>query len=443
MSSRIQSLCRKALYSFGTLALLALAPGAASAETGWPDFRGPWQNGHVVAPGDSTPVGLPLTWSETEHVKWKTPIPFKGWSSPVVMEGKVWLTTATEEGNDFYGIAVDAATGQVLFNAKLFHSDNPEPLGNGVNCYASPSAVVEPGRVYLNFGSYGTACMNTLNYEILWQRQDMPCRHYRGPGASPILWKDFLILTFDGADYQYVTALNKNTGETVWKTARTTKWHDFDDQGVVISEGDLRKGFSTPIVVEAGGRSLLLSPGSSAAFAYDALTGEEVWSLPRVGHTPAPRPVFRDGLAYLFNGRGPTELMAVRAEGSGDISATNVAWKLEGPTLPQEPSPILVDDLFFMISNNGVISCLEAATGNTVWSERVGGNYVTSPIYADGRLYFCSIQGKTHVIRAGRAYESLAVNELEEGFMASPAVVGKALFLRSKTHLYRIESSEE
>lgn len=440
MSSRILLGCIRCIGGIGILALAACVPLGAWAESGWPDFRGPFHNGHVSAPGDSTPVGIPLTWSETENVAWKTPLPYKGWSTPVILEGKIWLTTATEEGNDFYGIAVDAATGQVIYNEKLFHSDNPEPLGNGVNCYASPSAVVEPGRVYLSFGSYGTACLDAASHAVIWKRDDLPCRHYRGPGASPILWKDFLILTFDGADFQYVTALNKTTGETVWRTDRTTAWHDFDDQGVVISEGDLRKGFSTPIVVEAGGKALLISPGSSAAFAYDAVTGKEVWSLPRVGHTPAPRPVHREGLVYLINGRGPTELMAVRAEGSGDISATNVAWKLEGPTLPQEPSPIVVGDLLFMISNNGVVTCLDAVTGDTVWSERVGGNYVTSPILADGNLYFCSIQGKTHVLRAGRAYEPLAVNVLEEGFMASPAVSGKALFLRSKTHLYRIES---
>lgn len=421
------------------LALVALIALPAAAERGWPDFRGPSQDGHVAAPGDTTPVGLPLQWSESEHVTWKTPIPLKGWSTPVVLEGKIWLTTATEDGHNFYGIAVDAATGKVLYNEKLFHSDNPEPLGNGVNCYASPSPDVEPGRVYLNFGSYGTACLDTTNFKILWQRQDLPCRHYRGPGSSPILWNDLLILTFDGADHQYVTALNKLTGESVWKTDRTTTWKDFDDQGVVISEGDLRKGFSTPIVVDAAGTPMLLSPGSSASFAYDARTGKEIWSLPRVGHTPAPRPVYANGIAYLFNGRGPTDLLAVRVDGTGDVSATHVAWKQEGGTLPQEPSPILVDGLFYMISNSGVVSCLDAATGDVIWSERIGGNYVTSPIHADGRLYFTSTQGKTHVLRAGRSFESLAINELDEGCMASPAVTGKAIILRTKTHLYRIE----
>lgn len=423
----------------GVLLLLALVPALGQAEIGWPDFRGPWRDGHVTASDAHEAAGLPLTWSESEHVTWKTPLPLKGWSSPVILEGKIWLTTATEEGNDFYGIAIDAQTGKVLYNEALFHSDNPEPLGNGVNCYASPSAVVEPGRVYLNFGSYGTACLDTATMAVLWKRQDLPCRHYRGPGSSPILWNDYLILTFDGADQQYVTALDKKTGETVWRTDRTTTWHDFDENGVVINEGDLRKGFSTPIVVEHAGAPLLLSPGSSAAFAYDPRTGKEIWSLSRPGHTPAPRPVFANGIAYLISGRGRSDLVAVRVDGTGDIANTHVVWKFEGPTLPQEPSPILVDELLFMISNNGVVTCLDTANGNTVWSERIGGNYVTSPILADGRLYFCSNQGKTHVLRAGRSFESLATNELDDGCMASPAVTGKALILRTKTHLYRIE----
>jgi outer membrane protein assembly factor BamB len=267
----------------------------------------------------------------------------------------------------------------------------------------------------------------------------MPCRHYRGPGSSPLLWEDLLILTFDGADYQYVTALNKATGETVWRTDRTTKWHDFDDSGVVISEGDLRKGFSTPIVVEAAGKKLLLSPGSSALFAYEPRTGKEIWHIPTKGHTPAPRPVFGDGVAFLFNGRGPTLLRAVKVAGEGDITAANIVWQQEAPYLPQEPSPLMIEGLLYLISNNGVITCLDSATGEVVWTERVGGNFVTSPIYADGRLYFCSIQGKTQVIKAGRTYEHLATNELDEGFMASPAMTGSALMLRTKTHLYRIE----
>jgi outer membrane protein assembly factor BamB len=427
---------RVALAAF-MCAICCAAPSWAAAV--WPEFRGPHANGHVKAPGDASPSGLPLTWSDTENVTWKTAIPPYGWSTPVIHGNDIWITTATEDGHDYYAVCVDLDTGKIRYNEHLFHSDSPEPLGNGVNCYASPSCVIEQGRVYVHFGSYGTACLDTATGKPLWKRNDMPCRHYRGPGSSPVLFEDLLVLSFDGADYQYVTALDKNTGKTVWKTDRSTKYTDLDEQGNVTREGDFRKGFSTPIVVDNGaGIPLLISVGSMSAFAYDARSGKEVWNLPQPGHTPAPRPVFDKGLTYIVNGRGPAVLSAVKVDGSGDITATHVAWKTEAG-VPTEPSPIIVDGLLYYMSNNGVLTCVEAATGAPVWSERVGGNYVTSPIYADGRLYFGSTQGKTYVTAVGREYKLLATNELPDGFMASPAAAGNALILRTKTHLYRIE----
>ena len=177
---------------------------------GWPEFRGPNGNGIATAPGEK--VGMPIEWSEEKNVVWKTAIPLKGWSSPVVLEGKVWLTTATEDGHDYFVICVDAETGEIVLNEKLFHSDNPEPLGNDVNCYASPTPVVETGRVYVNFGSYGTVCLDSTTHERIWERTDLPCRHYRGPGSSPIMYENMLILTFDGVNVQYLVALDKNTG---------------------------------------------------------------------------------------------------------------------------------------------------------------------------------------------------------------------------------------
>lgn len=419
---------------------VAVGSHAEAKTTGWPEFRGPWGDGHVAAPGDA-PVGLPLTWSETENVVWKTEIPKYGWSTPVIQDNDIWMTYATEDGTEYFVVCVEKETGKVRIDEKLFSHADPEPLGNGVNCYASPSSVIEPGRVYVHFGSYGTACLDTKTGKPIWSRTDLPCRHFRGPGSSPILFGSALILTFDGADQQYVAALDKETGKTLWRTDRSTKYTDVDEQGNVQREGDFRKGFSTPIVVDVKGTPVLVSVGSMAAFGYDARDGKELWTLRTPGHTPAPRPVYRDGLAYIINGRGPTELVALKIDGSGDLTDTNVAWKTEDKILPQEPSPIIVDDLIYLLTNNGTLSCLEAATGAQVYSERIGGNYVTSPILADGRLYFCSTQGKTCVVKAGRTYELLAENTLDEGFMASPAVSGKALFLRSKTHLYRIENT--
>ncbi len=423
------------------LAAAALAPcGArAQAQGAWPEFRGPCGNGVAGAPCGDAPAELPLHWSETENVAWKTPIPHKGWSTPVVLDGDVWLTTATEDGHDFYAVCVDFETGAVRVNERVFHCDNPEPLGNNVNCYASPSPVLTPGRVFVHFGSYGTACLDTATGEALWKRDDLPCRHYRGPGSSPMLHDGVLYLTFDGVDVQYVAALDADTGETVWRTDRSTHWTDLDENGEPLREGDYRKAFSTPLVVDSGGKPLLVSVGSSAAFAYDPKTGREVWTARIGGYTAATRPVFGDGLAYITSGRGDAALFGIRVDGEGDVTDSHVAWKFEGPDIPQEPSPILMDGLVYIVSNRGALTCLEADTGAVVYSERLGGNYVASPIFAHGRLYCPSTQGKTVVIRAGRSFEVLAENRLEEGFMASPAVAGNALVLRTKTHLYRIE----
>lgn len=425
------------------VSLVILMGAARAGDDGgaWPEFRGPWGNGQVALPADGAETGLALQWSETENVRWKTAIPYQGWSTPVILGKDIWLTTATLEGHDYYALCVDLDTGEIRINKKVFHSDNPEPLGNGVNCYASPSPVIAPGCVFVHFGSYGTACLDTATGDVLWERRDLPCRHYRGPGSSIILYEDLLILTFDGVDLQYVAALDATTGETVWKTDRTTTWNDLDEQGQPKREGDFRKAFSTPLVINPGGEPQLLSIGSASAFAYEPRTGKEIWALPLPGYTPATRPVFGNGLAYITTGRGQAELLAVRVDGHGDVSDTHVAWKYDGPEVPQEPSPLLVDDLLYIVSNRGDVSCLEAATGQPVWTERIGGNHLASPIHVDGRLYFFSIQGETTVLRAGRTFEVLAANTLEEGFMASPAVAGNALILRTKTHLYRIETS--
>jgi len=419
--------------------LLAVGPVSA-AVVAWPDYRGPWANGHVSAPGDTKPVGLPTRWSETENVVWKIPIPHRGWSTPVVLGGQVWLTTATLDGRDFFVLCVDAGTGRILLNERLFHADAPEPLGNNVNAYASPSPVVEPGRVYVHFGTYGTACLDTAALKVLWQRTDLECRHYRGPASSPILFEDLLILTFDGVDVQYVTALDKASGRTVWKTDRTAEWNDLDAKGQPTREGDFRKAFSTPLVIDSGGGPRMISLGAKAAYAYDPRTGQEIWKVRHSDHSSAPRPVFGGGLAIFATGFGGTELWAVRTGGRGDVADTHVAWKARR-NVPRMPSPIIVDDLVFMVSNEGTVTCLEVKTGEEVWKERIGGNHAASPIYADGRLYFFSQQGKTAVLKAGRTVEVLATNALDSGFMASPAVCGKAMFLRTRTHLYRIESS--
>ncbi|MBI5396082.1 MAG: PQQ-binding-like beta-propeller repeat protein [Verrucomicrobia bacterium] len=422
----------------GLLLLLGSFWPMAQARADWPEFRGPWGDGHVSAPGDSKPIGLPLNWSETGNVKWKIEIPFRGWSTPVVMDGQVWLTTATEDGHDFFVICVDAGTGKVRLNQKLFHCDNPEPLGNIVNGYATPSAAIEKGRVYVHFGCYGTACLDSATGKVLWQRQDLPCRHYRGPASSLILFENLLILTMDGADVQYHAALDKQTGKTVWKTNRSVKFNDAEGFQKFAKDGDLRKAHSTPLIVSVNGQPQMLSPGAKAAYAYDPRTGRELWMVRHGCWSAAPCPLFSQGMALFVTGSGTTEVWAVRVGGQGDVTDSHVAWKF-GNSVPRTASPVIVGDLLYMVSDDSVVTCLEVATGKEVWRERIGGKYASSPIYADGRLYFFNQQGKTTVLKPGRTFEVLATNTLDIGCMASPAVSGKALFLRTKTHLYRIE----
>ncbi len=413
----------------------------AAASSDWPEFRGPTCDGHAPAPADGKPLGLPIHWSETENILWKTAIPDRGWSTPVVMGGQVWLTTATTDGHDFYAICVDADSGKIRFNENLFHCDKPEPLGNDVNCYATPSPVIEPGRVYVHFGSYGTACLDSQTGKVIWKRTDLPCRHYRGPSSSPILFENLLILTMDGVDLQYSVALDKKTGATIWKTNRSVAWNDEDVPGPMARDGDLRKAHSTPLIVNTGGKFQMLSGGAKAGYGYDPRTGTELWRVRYADWSTAPRPVYRNGLAYLITGMGKTELLGVKTDGSGDVTDTHVAWRLK-THVSKTASPILVDDLIYMVADESFVSCVEAGTGNVVWSERIGGKFAASPIYADGHLYFCDKDGVTTILKPGRTFELVTTNKLANGFMSSPAVSGKALYLRTRTDLYRVEEKD-
>jgi len=423
-------------------AVLVLIFHTLTARGDWPEFRGPHGDGHVPS-GDGKPAGLPLHWSETNNVKWKTAIPYKGWSTPVILGDDIWVTTATEDGHDFYAIGLDAETGKIRFNEKVFHSDNPEPLGNGasMNCYATPSPLIERGRVYVHFGSFGTACLDTTTGKALWKRDDLRCRHYRGASSSPIEFGNLLILTFDGADLQYHVALDKQDGHAVWKTNRSVAWNDENIPGQMAKDGDMRKAHSTPLIVTNAGKIQMLSAGAKAAYGYDPRTGSELWRVQYSDYSAAPRPVFDHGLAFFVTGLTKDEMWAVKTDGHGDVTDSNLVWKLK-THIGRYASPLLVDGLIYTAAEESFVTCIEAKTGQVVWSERIGGKYAASPVYADGRLYFFSQEGTTTVLKPGRSFEVLATNTLDGGFMASPAASGKAFYLRTKTHLYRIEDGK-
>ena len=402
--------------------LLAYA-GPVTAEDNWPQFRGPRGD------GTSNAVGLPVTWSETEHVRWKTAIHGRGWSSPVVWGNQAWMTTASDDGRQRFAVAVDVRSGQVVHDVRVFEVETPEAI-QALNSYASPTPVIEEGRVWVHFGSVGTACLDTASGKILWTRRDLNCDHFRGAGSSPILFGRLLILHFDGIDVQYLAALDKTSGQTVWRTDRSTDFAGAD--------GDLRKAYSTPLTAEVGGRTLLLSPGAKAAMAYLPETGKEVWKIRYGGFSNTSRPLFGGGLAFLNTGFGKPELWAVRPDGEGDVTDTHVVWRLN-KSVPAKPSPLLIGELIYMVDDRGVASCVEAKTGDVVWHERIGGEHSASPIYADGRIYVFDQDGKATVLAPGREFKVLTTNRLEAGCMASPAVVGQSLLVRTKTALYRIE----
>jgi outer membrane protein assembly factor BamB len=392
-----------------------------SPSRNWPEFRGP--NGSGVAPAASKP---PVKWSEREQVKWKTAIHGKGWSSPVVWGEQVWLTTAPEDGKELFAVCVDARSGSIVHDIKVFEVAKPE-FCHPTNSYASCSPVVEAGRVYVHFGSYGTACLDTATGKKIWERRDLPCDHFRGPGSSPIIVGDLVVLSFDGIDVQYLAALDKATGRTVWKKERGT---DFK-----TDNGDYKKAYSTPGVFDVNGRLELVSPGAMTSYAYDLQTGEDLWSIRHGGMNAAARVLHGAGQYFFTTGDGGAGLIAVPDKGGRERKAT---WSLN-KTIPKRGSPVLVGELLFMAADNGIITCLEAATGTQVWQKRHAGNFWSSPVAADGRVYFANQEGVTYVIRAGREYELLAENKLDAGCTASPAVMGNALILRTRTHLYRVE----
>jgi outer membrane protein assembly factor BamB len=421
-----------------TLSLSLFALLAAYAD--WPEFRGPSGDGYASAPGNTNRVGYPLNWTETNNIKWKTEIPYRGWSAPVVMGGQVWLTTATPDGRDYFAIGLDQDSGKILFNEKIFHTDTPEPLGNGssMNCYATPSPVIEPGRIYVHYGSPGTACLDTKTGKVLWKRNDMPCRHYRGASSSPVAFENLLVLTFDGADLQYLVGLDKMTGQTVWKTNRSVAWNDENTPGPYVKDGDLRKAHGTPLIANIGGKPQLLSVGAKACYGYDPRTGNELWRVEFDDYSSAPRPIFGNGLMYIVTGLSKKEMWAIKTDGQGNVTDSHVAWKLVSG-VGKYASPLLIDGLIYTAAEESFLSCIEAASGKLVWTERIGGKYAASPIYADGRMYFFSQDGTATVVKPGRALEVVGTNSLAGGFLASPAADGKAFYLRTKTHLYRVE----
>ncbi|MDA1164931.1 MAG: PQQ-binding-like beta-propeller repeat protein [Planctomycetota bacterium] len=437
------------LYCVGTaLATCLMVCGSSKAADEWPQFRGPLSNGHADA------TDLPLTWSETENVRWKTAIPGTGHSSPVISGDQIWLTSAVEarlsdeqakrrlaviknsRGLEIAGsislraICVSRNTGEVLQDIELARVDEPEPI-HSLNSYASPTPILENDRLYCHFGTYGTIAVDTKSGRIVWTNSDHHVDYQNGSGASPALWQNHLIINFDGIDTQYVAAIDKRDGKTAWQTKRT---------GQMNEKAEFQKAYCTSAIIEGENGAQVISPGADWVYSYDPASGAELWkaSYGTLGFSTVPLPVFGNGLVFISTSYMRPRLLAVRYDGSRAENGSLIEWQMDGQ-LPQKPSMLLIGDELYFINDTGIGMCLDARTGKEHWKERIAGQYSASPLFASGRIYLFSHEGKSIVIEPGREYKQLSENTLAGGFMASPAVAGNALFLRTGTHLYRVE----
>lgn len=415
---------RRISFLFFVLFLFNLSSFAQKESTNWTDFRGPDNNGHSQA------VNIPTTWSDSTNVSWKTSIPGLGWSSPVVLNNKIWLTTALNDGKELYLIGVDAVSGKIQHNLLLFKNDSLQE-NHPLNSYASPSAVVDNNCVYAHFGAYGTACVNTISGDVIWKRNDFYCHHDVGPGSSPFLYKDLLVLTYDGTDVRFLVALDKHTGELVWKTNREIEFEEMPPAN--------QKAFSTPVIRNINGEDQLISVGPHCVMGYRPQTGEQIWKALFKGFSTSARPVFdKNNTMYFNTGFGPSALAAIQLGGEGDIT-DSIKWMNKKGTQARS-SALLIGDLLYMVNTGGQAKCFVPETGEELWSERVGRQTSASPIYVEGKIYTFDQEGKTVIFKPGKEFQKLGENYLPDGFMASPAVIDNALFLRTKSHLYKIQN---
>ena len=419
---------------------------AQESQTYWNQFRGPHGN------GVSSATNLPIEFDEAKNVRWKTPIPNEGWSSPVVWGNEIWLTTGSDERKELRVLCVDLESGKIIKDFKVFDMierqvdpayahDSPH-----LNSPATPTAVVEEDRVFVSFGSQGIACLDRKTGDKIWQRRDLRIYQPVRQGSSPIVDDKNLYVAFDGTDQQFFVALDKKAGDTVWKTDRnvSTDWDaTLRSRGLTPKKdggkpNDNKKSFATATLIEANGKRQLIAPAAEATISYDAETGKELWRvLHPGGFNVSARPIYANGFVYVFTSGLTGYLMAIKPDGSGDVSDSHIAWSTTRST-PHIPSPVIVGDLLFMVTaKGGIARCLNAKTGEEIWKKRLEGDHWASPLYSSGRLYFSSKRGDVTVLEASRKEPKiLAQNRMNASFISSPAVARSSLILRSTTHLY-------
>lgn len=449
---------RFAMHAFTVFiatAFLAMTAAAVEpANASWFQFRGP------TGQGTSDAVKLPTEFGLKQGLVWQTPIEGKGWSSPVVAGNHIWLTSAvtieaTAEQREarlanvqmsnmkevagsvkLFAICLDLQSGSIIHHLLLSEVAEPQPI-HSLNSYASPTPAIDGDRVYCHFGTYGTWCLNESSGDVIWNRQ-LVIDHSVGPGGSPMVADDVVLLVCDGIDVQYVSALDKMTGEEVWRTPRPS---------MRATNGEFQKAYSTPLMIQVNGVKQAVIPGAQWIIAYDPATGKEIWRVDHGnGFSISSTPVYTGtdeslGLVIFTTGYGQSEALAIRPDGEGDVTLSHVAWRTDR-NVPEKPSPVAVGDLVYMIDDSGVLSCLSIKDASVVFRKRVPGNFSASPLLAGGHLYFSNQEGVVTIIKQRDEYEEVAEIKLDSRLMASPAVVGEDLLFRSETSLMRFTSDK-
>jgi outer membrane protein assembly factor BamB len=401
------------------------------AQENWTHLRGSKLDGHSIS------TKAPINWSETSNILWKTEIRGVAWSSPVVLGDQIWTSSATQNGEEMFAVCTDFASGKILKEVMLFKPDSVQHI-HPTNSYATPTPCIDDGYVYVHFGTYGTACVDTKNFQIVWTRTDLNCEHMQGAASSPFIYKNLLILHIEGTDVQYLIALDKRTGKTVWKTERPQEFYR-------NIEPVSRKAYCTPIVVEVNGKDQLISNGSQLCIAYEPETGKEIWQVFYGDDSTVSMPLSYGGMVYVNSGwmlpkdGSPyyARLLAVDPTGTGDITKTHVPWEVD-VDVPQISTPVIVDSLIYMVHERGTLTCLNAKNGSVVWKEKLKDQFNASVLYASGNIYLFGLKGKAYVIKPGLSYQPVAENQLDGQVKATPAIVRDNIIFRTDKYLYRI-----
>ncbi len=397
----------------------------------WTHFRGTNMDGHAQV------NTAPLHWTDTTNIEWKTPVKGLGWSSPVVFGNQIWLTSAAHDGKEFYTFCYDLKTGKLLDEKTIFTADEPQRI-HTTNSYATPTPCIEEGFVYVHYGTFGTACINTNNFEVVWKREDMPCEHMQGPASSLILHKNMLIVHLEGTNDPYVVSLDKKTGKTLWKSVRPKEIYD-------PLEPVFRKSYQTPIVINVNGRELLISNSAYLCFAHDVNTGEVVWTVEYGYDSTVSQPLYYNGLVFvnsgwIFEDNKPffTRQYAIDPTGTGNVTRTHVKWMFQDE-VPQIPTPVIIDGLMYMVHDRGMVTCLDAMTAKVIWKHELKGNFNSSPVYAAGNIYFFNVKGECTIIKPGKNFQLVAENNIGETVKAVPVFVNDKMILRTEKSLYLIK----